>query len=107
MSEQSTPAPVHTITLDTGEQFPCAEDEKVLIAMERAGRKGIQVGCRGGGCGACRVKITAGDYDTMRMGKNYVDENEAAEGFALACRVLPKSDLQMHAAQKPKEENAA
>jgi ferredoxin len=46
---------------DTGETYACAEGETLLKAMERLGRKGIPVGCRGGGCGVCKVQVTQGD----------------------------------------------
>lgn len=81
------------VSLESGEQFTCAEDEKVLIAMERAGVRGIPVGCRGGGCGACRVEVVSGKYDSLRMGKNHVSEEDAQKAFALSCRIFPRSDL--------------
>lgn len=99
-ADSTTPAKTFTISLDNGESFPCAEDEKILLAMEHAGVKGIHVGCRGGGCGACRVEVLDGDYETLRMGKNHVSDDEAQQGFALACRVFPKSDLNLKFAPK-------
>lgn len=88
------------VSLESGEAFDCAGNEKVLIAMERASVTGIQVGCRGGGCGACRVEVLDGEYEILRMSKNHVSDDEAKQGFALACRVLPKSDLVMRVAQQ-------
>ena len=46
---------------DTGEQYPCDERESVLEGMARLGRRGIPVGCRGGGCGVCKVRILSGE----------------------------------------------
>jgi len=35
--------------LDTGERYRCAPSQTLLAGMEALGRKGIPVGCRGGG----------------------------------------------------------
>ena len=42
---------------DTGEHYACDERESVLHGMARLGRRGIPLGCRGGGCGICKVQI--------------------------------------------------
>lgn len=91
---------IFRISLETGEQFNCAKNEKVLTAMERAAVCCVQVGCRGGGCGACRIEVIEGEYDTLIMSKHHVSNEEASQGYALACRVLPKSDLVIKAAPK-------
>lgn len=78
---------------DTGERFVCAAGENILKAMERLNRKGIPVGCRGGGCGVCKVRINAGRYSTKKMSREHVSVNEEAAGIGLACRLLPASDL--------------
>ena len=45
---------------------------------------GIQVGCRGGGCGVCRVEVLAGDvYTAKRMSKAHVTEADLAHGIVL------------------------
>jgi len=97
---ETAPPEIHRVRLADGTEFPCRSDEKVLIAMERAHLKTIQVGCRGGGCGACRVLIVSGGVERLRMGKNHVDDAEAARGYALSCRILPKSDLVLELAPK-------
>jgi ferredoxin len=81
-------------------RFACATDEKVLIAMEKAGVKEIQVGCRGGGCGTCRVHVDEGEVERLRMAKIHVSDAEADQGFALSCRIRPKSDLTLTPARK-------
>ena len=53
----------------------------------------IPVGCRGGGCGVCRIRVVAGEYTTRRMSRKHVSEADEAAGIALACRVVPASDL--------------
>lgn len=75
--------------------FPCLPGEALLAAMQRAGRRDLPVGCRAGGCGACRIRVLSGDYDTGRMSRAHVNEQEQAAGYALACRVVPSSDLRI------------
>lgn len=82
---------------DTGESFCCPADMAVLEAMERASCKGIPVGCRNGGCGACKVQVRSGEYVRRKMSRAVLSPAEAAEGLALACRIYPLSDLQVTA----------
>lgn len=79
--------------LDSGLQFKCKSTESVLAAMDRQGVKSIPVGCRGGGCGICRVRITGGTFETGKMSKLHVPFEERSEGFGLSCRIYPRSDL--------------
>lgn len=83
----------HRVQIVGGTKFICREDERVLIAMERCGASDIGVGCRGGGCGMCRVRVVAGDYRTGKMSTAKVSETEREAGYALACRLFPASDL--------------
>lgn len=78
---------------ETGETFRCSPNESLLVGMERLGKKGIPVGCRGGGCGVCKVEITSGDYVKRVMSRDYVSVEDEAVGRVLACRVKPASDI--------------
>lgn len=78
---------------DSGAKFDCPEDERVLIAMEKQGLRHIPVGCRGGGCGTCRVKVASGTYRTRKMSRAHVSAADEQAGIALACRLIPESDL--------------
>lgn len=80
---------------DSGETYRCRADESLLAGMERLGRRGIPVGCRGGGCGVCKVHIAQGDYRTRVMSRACVSADEEAAGTVLACRVCPDSDLSL------------
>jgi len=80
---------------DSGDRLSCAGSDNVLRAMEALGRKGIPVGCRGGGCGVCKVKVTAGAYHTRKMSRACLSEVEEAEGVVLACKLFPESDLSL------------
>ena len=87
----------HQVTIDnTGEVFRCAEDVHVLAAMEQACCHGIPVGCRNGGCGACKVRIAAGSYQTRKMNRAVLCAAEEADGCVLACKTYPRSDIAVH-----------
>jgi len=88
---------------DTGEHFACNDTRSVLEGMESLGRRGIPVGCRNGGCGVCKVHITAGTYVARVMSREYVSVEDERAGHVLACRVRPSSDLQLQVIGKMKK----
>lgn len=84
----------HLITIeDTGETYKCDERISVLEGMESLGKKGIPVGCRGGGCGVCKIEIVSGAYKKRVMSRDHVSEKEEAQGIVLACRVKPTENM--------------
>ena len=92
-----------TITdITNKEEFNCRENEYVLYAMQRSGSKCIPIGCKGGGCGVCRINIISGTPDFGPMSKLHVTEEEKSNGYALACRIKQKTDLSFECAPKPK-----
>lgn len=89
------------ITILGGEiGFACAPGERVLVAMEQVGLRCIPVGCRGGGCGLCRVRACEGNYRTGRMSAAHITEQDEASNHALACQLYPLSDLVLQCARK-------
>ena len=88
----------YQITIEnTGETFRCGDEVNVLAAMEQASCHGIPVGCRNGGCGACKVRITWGNFHTKKMNRAVVTEAEQGEGCALACKLYPQGDIRLRA----------
>jgi len=88
--------PVHTVEIaGSGERYPCGPGQNLLRAMEALGRRGIPAGCRGGGCGVCKVHIEAGRYHAGKMSVACVSDSEQAEGFVLACKAVPDSDVRL------------
>ncbi len=86
--------PDHLITIETtGECFACPDSKNVLVGMEHRGGHGLQVGCRSGGCGVCRVQVVSGTYQAKRMSKAFVTDADLADGVVLSCRIFPTSDL--------------
>ena len=88
---------LHRIRIIDGAEFDCGQDERVLIAMERCGADDIGVGCRGGGCGICRIRVVNGDYKTGKMSRLRITDEDEAAGLVLACRLYPRSDLILEA----------
>ena len=86
---------VYKITVsETGESFPCAEDEFVLNAMIAARRGPVRYGCCGGGCGVCRMRVASGVYEKVkRMSRAHVSESDECENVVLLCCIQPRGDL--------------
>jgi ring-1,2-phenylacetyl-CoA epoxidase subunit PaaE len=79
-----------TVVLD-GRATPLTlpRDMPVLDAAQRV-RGDLPFACKGGVCGTCRAKVTAGEV-TMR--RNYaLEDDEVAAGYVLTCQSLPVSD---------------
>lgn len=76
---------------DTPDSFEVKPGEQLLDAAERAGYP-LEHDCRFGGCGACRIKLIEGsvDYEEPPFG---LSEEEACQGYALACQARATSDL--------------
>jgi len=88
---------------NSGEDYSCASDLSLLRGMEVLGRRGIPVGCRGGGCGVCKVQVTSGSYVSRVMSREHVSEDDEREGRVLACRVRPCSDVHLTVIGKMKK----
>jgi ring-1,2-phenylacetyl-CoA epoxidase subunit PaaE len=53
-------------------------------------RGDLPFACKGGVCGTCRARVTAGEVE---MRRNYaLDAGEVAAGYVLTCQTLPRSD---------------
>ncbi|MES2258001.1 MAG: 2Fe-2S iron-sulfur cluster binding domain-containing protein [Pseudomonadota bacterium] len=83
----------HITVADTGESFDCSSHESVLHGLARLGKRGIPVGCRGGGCGVCKVEVVSGAFDMKTMSSVHVSADDLAARRVLACRICPAGDL--------------
>jgi ferredoxin len=96
--------PSHTITIeDDGSSYRCYDSQSLLEGMETLGKKGIPVGCRGGGCGVCKVQVLSGSYTKRVMSREHVSEHDEAQGCVLACRVRPTSAVALRVIGKMKK----
>jgi ferredoxin len=74
-------------------QFEVVAGQRVLHEMIRRNIRAVPVGCRGGGCGVCRVRVLDGSYESLRMSAKHISPDDAAAGVVLACRIIPTTDL--------------
>lgn len=81
---------------NTDESFDCSEQQHILSAMAKTGKKGIPSGCHGGGCGVCKIKINQGSFSSKKMSRAHVSEEEEKAGYVLACRVFPSTDISLN-----------
>ncbi|WP_299183972.1 2Fe-2S iron-sulfur cluster-binding protein [uncultured Neptuniibacter sp.] len=97
MSSETDQTPQQFLIQVTNRQqsYQCIEGESLLKGMELENAHCIEVGCRGGGCGMCKIRILEGRFNSKRMSKAHISDTELAEGFALACRVYPCGDMQI------------
>lgn len=85
----------------TGDSFACGEGQSVLKAMEQQGFKCVPVGCRGGGCGYCKIKVIEGEFECGKMSKAHVPPEAIEKGEVLACRIYPLTDLIIECLPQP------
>lgn len=76
-------------------------ERPVLHQFQMQGSSALSIGCRGGGCGVCRVEVVVGDYEAKRMSKKFISDADLANGVVLACRILPITDLVIRPARLP------
>jgi len=68
-------------------------DQTVLQSMIQAGQSAIAVGCRGGGCGVCRIQVLSGTYRAAPMNRSRISQDDETNGIVLACRIIAESNL--------------
>ena len=84
---------MYTITLNpVGDAVPCSLEETVLTAILASGAS-VAFGCRGGGCGACKMRATSGHVDHGRYSAAVLLKEEKESGWFLSCQARPLSDL--------------
>lgn len=89
----------YTVTLtEIGESYVCGEGESLLAGMLRLGKKGIPIGCRGGGCGVCRIEVVSGLVRVKTMSREHVSHDDETAGRILACCAYPASDITLKVA---------
>lgn len=67
-------------------------NETVADASYRVGIN-IPLDCRDGACGTCKVFIESGQFDAGSYIEDALTDDEAEEGYGLACQMKPQTDL--------------
>ena len=79
--------------LPDGVRIAAHDGETVLAALGRAGLR-YRVGCRRGGCGICKVHLTAGEVRYERtVAESVLSDVERVEGICLSCRAVPLTNI--------------
>lgn len=74
--------------------FTCKEDEDILKAARRQMTK-LPYGCANGGCAMCKMYVVSGEYDFLLYSKGALSDEERDEGYILACKTVPRSDMEI------------
>lgn len=78
-----------TVTLDGRSTTTPMPRDRTLLDSAQAVRSDLPFACKGGVCGTCRAKVTAGEVDMVR---NYaLEPDEVARNFVLTCQTFPVS----------------
>ncbi len=79
-----------TLVLDGRTTTSAMPRAQSILDAAQVVRTDLPFACKGGVCGTCRAKVTAGQVD---MRRNYALENAEIEaGFVLTCQSFPVSD---------------
>ena len=87
MSHAPKHAPVMIITADTS--FELQENETLLEGLERTGHE-VEYQCRGGYCGACRVKLLSGSVQYPEPPLAFIEKDEI-----LPCCCVPNETIKV------------
>jgi ring-1,2-phenylacetyl-CoA epoxidase subunit PaaE len=84
------PTSAVTVVLDgRTTELALPRDTPILDAAQRK-RPDLPFACKGGVCGTCRARLTAGE---VRMRRNFaLEQSEVDAGFVLTCQSLPVTD---------------
>jgi ferredoxin len=84
---------LHTIALSpVGHTVMCGPGESVLTAILRSGAS-VMFGCRGGGCGTCKMRLISGRVDHGRCSAAVLPGEERESGWFLSCQARALTDL--------------
>jgi ring-1,2-phenylacetyl-CoA epoxidase subunit PaaE len=79
-----------TVVLDGLSATISLPRDRSILDGAQAMRSDLPFACKGGVCGTCRARVTAGEVD---MRRNYaLEEAEVAAGFVLTCQSHPVGD---------------
>lgn len=75
-----------------GDAVVCRRDETVLAAILRSGAR-VVFGCRGGGCGTCKMRLISGQVEYGRCSAAVLSHEDKRAGSFLSCQAQPLSHL--------------
>ncbi len=69
---------------------------QTLLDALRINGSSISYGCRGGGCGMCKVQIPEGPFERGKCSKSVLSDTERNANYTLACKTYPRGDLKVY-----------
>ncbi|MDV6235993.1 2Fe-2S iron-sulfur cluster-binding protein [Leptospira ellisii] len=71
------------------------QPQETETVLEVALRTGIELpySCRFGRCGVCKILLVEGEVEFLSYNRFALTDEEKRNGYILACRSVPKSDL--------------
>lgn len=78
----------------------CRDSDSLLTGLLRSNSRAVPAGCRGGGCGICKVRITSGEYEAGPMARCHISAEDQQKNIVLACRVYARSDITLEVVGK-------
>lgn len=85
---------------NTGQTIDCAQGTTILSAAVDAGID-FPYGCASGNCGLCMCKVDGGQVDLLPYADGALGAAQQSRGMTLACRALPRADLDVSWLAKP------
>ncbi len=82
--------------------YECSSKKHLLESLYKRDSKAPK-GCHNGGCGVCKIEILKGDYESIKMSRKHISKEEEDKGIVLACRVFPRSDMEIKFIAKKKK----
>lgn len=82
----------HTISLSTGQQIPCRDDQTLLDAALRQG-VWLPNSCNQGTCGSCTINVLEGKVDHRDSPHVTLSPTDRTQGLALGCQATPCGDV--------------
>ncbi len=79
---------------NTGQVIECPAGQTILAAAVMAG-VAYPYGCASGNCGTCISQLDSGSVDLLPYGDAALSREQKAAGRTLACRALPRSDVEV------------
>ena len=76
-------------------EYLSIDNETVLDTLERYDDNNLFIGCRKGGCGACKIVILEGKYKLNKMNREHISIQEEKDNIVLACCVRPIENLKI------------
>lgn len=85
--------------LPAGHEIRARPGATVLAAIVAAGFR-VYYGCRGGGCGVCKMRLRSGRIDHGKSSVAALPHAERECGYFLSCQASPVGDVEIEISEE-------